>query len=65
MMVIVSLLTRELARNVLLWRIFKFDRITVASVAPITGVHTFVTDSEAPKDRLDAVQYQGIEVVIA
>ena len=43
----------------------KFGRTTFASVAPLSSVHTLITDSEAPTDMMDALRELGLEVVIA
>ncbi len=43
----------------------KFGRTTFASVAPLSSVHTIITDPEAPQAMVDSLLELGIEVAIA
>lgn len=43
----------------------KFGRTTFTSIAPIDMVHTIISDSDIPRDVLEALQRMGIEVLIA
>ncbi len=43
----------------------KFGRTTFASVAPLSSVHTVITDAEAPQAMVDSLLETGIEVVLA
>jgi DeoR/GlpR family transcriptional regulator of sugar metabolism len=43
----------------------KVNRVSTALLAPLTTVHTFVTDSQADKKFLQALKKLGIEVLVA
>jgi DeoR/GlpR family transcriptional regulator of sugar metabolism len=43
----------------------KFGRTTFTSIAPLDMIHTIITDSDIPRDVLEAVQRMGIEILIA
>lgn len=43
----------------------KFGRVSAAVVAPITAMHTLVTDSETPGAFIAALREQGVQVVLA
>ncbi len=43
----------------------KFGAVSTAMVAPITAVHTIVTDSAAPADMVAELKRRGIEVIVA
>ena len=43
----------------------KFNRISTASVCPITNIHAVVTDDQTPQDTLNAIREMGIRVVVA
>jgi DeoR/GlpR family transcriptional regulator of sugar metabolism len=42
----------------------KFGRTTFATICPLSSVNTIVTDNKAPKQILDALSKQGIQVCI-
>ena len=43
----------------------KVNTIATAFVAPLSSVHTFVTDSAAPQEFLDGLEQNGIVVHVA
>jgi DeoR/GlpR family transcriptional regulator of sugar metabolism len=43
----------------------KFGRTTFASVAPLSSIHSVITDLEAPSEMVEALRSLDIEVVIA
>jgi DeoR/GlpR family transcriptional regulator of sugar metabolism len=43
----------------------KIGRDSLTSIVPLTGIHRFVTDANAPSDFLAAVRQLGIEVILA
>jgi DeoR/GlpR family transcriptional regulator of sugar metabolism len=43
----------------------KMGRVSTGFVAPITSVHTLVTDRSAPAEFIEALRERGIEVVLA
>jgi len=43
----------------------KFERRSLALIIPPSGVHTVITDKNAPKDQVDALRAAGIEVILA
>ncbi len=43
----------------------KINRVSTALLAPLTSIHTLVTDSRADKKFIQAVKKQGITVVVA
>ncbi|MGC8879309.1 MAG: DeoR/GlpR family DNA-binding transcription regulator, partial [Anaerolineae bacterium] len=42
----------------------KIGQIGLTSILPITGIHTLVTDSDAPADFLEHLRRQGTEVIV-
>lgn len=42
----------------------KIGQIGLTSILPLTGIHTFVTDSDAPADFLEYLRRQGTEVIV-
>jgi DeoR family transcriptional regulator of aga operon len=43
----------------------KFGCADTVLLAPLEHIHSLVTDSEAPKDFLEALEQQGIQVIVA
>ena len=43
----------------------KFDRVATVRLAPLERIHTIVTDEQAPRDFINAVQGKGIRVITA
>jgi len=43
----------------------KFGRVSTAFLAPLSAIHTLVTDSQAPVEFLSALEAQGIRIMIA
>jgi DeoR/GlpR family transcriptional regulator of sugar metabolism len=43
----------------------KFGKVSTALVAPITAMHTLVTDSAARSDIVASLKELGIEVILA
>jgi DeoR family transcriptional regulator, aga operon transcriptional repressor len=43
----------------------KFDRISTSYVAPLSAIHTVVTDNQTPPEFLEGLQAKGIRVVVA
>lgn len=43
----------------------KFDRVSTAFVAPLTAIHTLITDGETPPEFLEGLRSRGIRVVVA
>jgi DeoR/GlpR family transcriptional regulator of sugar metabolism len=43
----------------------KFGRVSTAFLAPLSAMHTLVTDSKAPPEYLSALSKQGIRVLVA
>jgi DeoR family transcriptional regulator, aga operon transcriptional repressor len=43
----------------------KFDRVSTVFVAPLTSIHTIVTDKTTPHEFLDGLRTKGIRVVVA
>jgi DeoR/GlpR family transcriptional regulator of sugar metabolism len=43
----------------------KFGRAATALLAPISSIHTIITDGETPRDFINAVQERGLRVIVA
>ena len=43
----------------------KCNAVDMAFVAPLSAIHTLVTDAEAPADFVSALRSRGIEVIQA
>lgn len=43
----------------------KFGRAAAVLLAPLSSIHTIVTDAETPRDFINAVQERGLKVVVA
>ena len=43
----------------------KFDRTTFAAIGPLSAIQYIITDRSAPSDILEALEANGINVVIA
>jgi len=43
----------------------KFDRVSTAFVAPLTAIHTVITDDKTPVEFLDGLRSRNIRVVVA
>jgi len=43
----------------------KFGRVSTAFLAPLSAMHTLVTDSQAPAEFLSALEHQGIRIMVA
>jgi DeoR/GlpR family transcriptional regulator of sugar metabolism len=43
----------------------KFGRVSTAFLAPLSAMHTLVTDSQAPAEFLSALEQRGVRVMIA
>jgi DeoR/GlpR family transcriptional regulator of sugar metabolism len=43
----------------------KFGRVSTAFLAPLSAIHTLVTDSQAPAEFLSALEQNGIRVMVA
>lgn len=41
----------------------KFGRVAGAFIAPVTGVHIMITDSNTPKEYIKALEAQGVRVI--
>ncbi len=42
----------------------KIGQIGLTSILPLSGIHTLVTDSDAPADFLDHARREGVEVIV-
>jgi DeoR/GlpR family transcriptional regulator of sugar metabolism len=43
----------------------KFGRVSTAFLAPLSAMHTLVTDSQAPAEFLSTLEQQGIRIMVA
>jgi len=43
----------------------KFGRVSTAFLAPLSAIHTLVTDRQAPAEFLSTLEQQGIRIMVA